>query len=562
MISFNIKNILILLAIAVLAGCYKDEEEGGVVIIKEIPEVIIDHNLVGTIITDNTTQVQSATVDYGSTSHQLTNKSYFYSEAKGVNKYRQPLTITYNNITYTYQSPYIENETNYNTFVLPSTFINKATTSNENFKQSLNGIEMTFDGSKFRKNGNPVSGNINLSFSAMKYENKGQYPGGLIVQDNDGKLQLLAPSSYFTVASGDIDLFEANIGLGNENIYQYDVIANVFRLSIIGNDGFYKLTRNGLYAIGNHDGYNIGYGKLLHKNEALNGEPFITNNVQLNQSYHTTNKGSFLCYVPQSEKLNVIVSGDCNNAINSFDILSEYQNLQDVEIILEGYKRHVIKGQIKDCDNQPIQKSLLKISFGNQSDQLIKYIDNADFEIEVSNCSEITQISVESEFLDGEERSRILAFEVNDTINLFHIHTCSNLSEEYLSLNINGVDNIMMQGEAVMENGRVRISFTNPSDNSMISFVTSSTRKETYNDEDLNIIIDAKNMGSEGYELQCGTSSSGCGFENFILTEYGETQSEFIRGYYKGRFWMKTFHPFVKAGYKNIEGVFHIRRDF
>ena len=40
-----------------------------------------------------------------------------------------------------------------------------------------------------------------------------------------------------------------------------------------------------------------------------------------------------------------------------------------------------------------------------------------------------------------------------------------------------------------------------------------------------------------------------------------KSKGDYVRGYYKGRFWVKTITP-LEAGYKNMEGVFHIKRPF
>ena len=82
-----------------------------------------------------------------------------------------------------------------------------------------------------------------------------------------------------------------------------------------------------------------------------------------------------------------------------------------------------------------------------------------------------------------------------------------------------------------------------------------------YENTQLNIAFEDKTLGTRGYSLYCPTSPYGCGFTKFVITHFPATQGQWIRGYFEGEFWIKTFQP-LTAGYRPVKGEFQVFRDF
>lgn len=551
---------LILLLSAI--GCYKDTETKEVIIKTDIPEVLIDHNMIGTLITDQTTPVKDAVVMYDNNIISLDNKSYFYAEGKQVNKYYEPLKVSTNSVELYYQDPNKENETNYHTFVTPSVIISESINANENLAHDYpSGVKLSISSETYRIGDAKYSGQINFSLSSMPYKAIGSYPGGRILQADDGELYMINPISYIIIDAVEIDYFEGTVDILEGDLYYYNESSHLWQeVNAFGQHTF-AIDQVGLYVNATSTKYSTVSMNLTNFNTIVNGEKVIIGQTDQTLT-HTTDKGSLITYIQAGTDLNLTVQNDCSQEVVTTAITQTIEDLGTIDLNLESYKTYVVRGSIKDCNNLSVEKSLLKINFGEQSEPIIKLIDKSDFSISVSNCDAISNLSLESELLNGEEVSQILAFETKDTIDVYHIHVCSGLSEEYLSIQIEDTNTLILKAEAILEGGKVKFNFYSDSDNTFISFATTMMRQNVYMDEDLNIVIQAPELGEKGYQLDCGTTNKGCGFEEFIITEYGEEKDEFIRGYYKGRFWVKTLRPIVTAGYKDVEGVFHIRRDF
>lgn len=80
-------------------------------------------------------------------------------------------------------------------------------------------------------------------------------------------------------------------------------------------------------------------------------------------------------------------------------------------------------------------------------------------------------------------------------------------------------------------------------------------------DEMCNILIQEPSFFGKKVELFCPTSTLGCGFDEVVITHIKDEDNGYIRGYFKGRFWTKTFDP-LSANYNEMSGEFQIKKDF
>ncbi len=77
----------------------------------------------------------------------------------------------------------------------------------------------------------------------------------------------------------------------------------------------------------------------------------------------------------------------------------------------------------------------------------------------------------------------------------------------------------------------------------------------------LNILLQSDTFNGKAFEIYCPTSTDGCGFERFSFTHFDYKGDKFIRGYFKGKFWTKSYGP-LKASYKQMEGEFQVKKEF
>lgn len=83
----------------------------------------------------------------------------------------------------------------------------------------------------------------------------------------------------------------------------------------------------------------------------------------------------------------------------------------------------------------------------------------------------------------------------------------------------------------------------------------------SYENTMLNILFEDQHLGTKGYSLYCPTSTTGCGFTQFTITHFPAQQGAWIKGYFEGSFWIKTFTP-LTAGYRPVKGEFQVYREF
>lgn len=555
---------LLILSLFILPtlGCYKDSEgPKKVIIIKDAPEVIIDHNLVGIVNDQDLQRLNDVNIQYGFNTSNLNDEDFFHLIAKGVDKYYEPLKISYDGLTLHYPYPMIENTTNYAQYIFPSSFSNTQLSSNQSSSIQLNNtLSIIIEENSFMKEGIPQTGDFSLRHTFLNYTPNGFYPGGQLIQNDLGEFKLLHPSDYFVIDLESGLTFNGTIDLEGKELYLYNEAYNFWRI-VTKENGLHLIENNGLYAIGSHTDYVEVSGNISSSNTNYNGEK-LTLKGSIDGKIHSTIDGQFISYAPTNSVLTIGLDADCGDLVESIETQEDPIINTQVEFDASSINTYVVKGQIKDCQSNKIESSILKIDLGNEAEPIIRVIDKNDFTLDIVTCQNIETITLESRLLNGDQKSQNLSFKTSDTIDVFHVYVCNEYDEDFMTMEVDGVTTILKNGKTTNVNGVLEISFSDEAEDINIGFVTGTMRQGTIVDEDINIILEAPTLSDIGYDLQCGTSTEGCGFEKFIITEYGSQTNDFLRGYYKGRFWVKTYQPKITAGYKDIEGVFHIRRTF
>ena len=149
-----------------------------------------------------------------------------------------------------------------------------------------------------------------------------------------------------------------------------------------------------------------------------------------------------------------------------------------------------------------------------------------------------------------------------DTVDIYSVFACEESKMEYLSLMVNGDRKMYWDlASSISPESRLLIEEGGEEHKLDLQIAISGMKDRAYADEELNIRFEDRSLGQSGYSLYCPTSSTGCGFTTFIITHYPETAGEWIRGYFEGTFWIKTFQP-LTAGYKSVRGEFQVYKEF
>jgi hypothetical protein len=234
-----------------------------------------------------------------------------------------------------------------------------------------------------------------------------------------------------------------------------------------------------------------------------------------------------------------------SEAIPAIDVTSEVSVIQ-------------LQGTARGCADEILSNHFLQIGMNDHETTL--YFDSGVFSLPLVICDE--SMLVTSYTNDWADHGPTIYWDTALELNLHSTYACAEAMQEYFALRINGDNKIYWTGQSQLTvSQRTHISAQDPLQPDAICNVwISGMGIGNFDDMQLNIQFEDVSLSNEGYSLYCPTSSEGCGFEDFEITHFGNT-GEWIRGYFQGTFWVKTFHP-LTAGNKKIVGEFQIYRDF
>ncbi len=139
-------------------------------------------------------------------------------------------------------------------------------------------------------------------------------------------------------------------------------------------------------------------------------------------------------------------------------------------------------------------------------------------------------------------------WEAAETVDVHTSMACDQAKNEYLSLVVAGDKKMYWNLTSEMQGGRLIIGDDSAEPDLDLKVYVEGLAEGIYADDMLNISFEDMNLGTRGYSLYCPTATSGCGFTDFTITHFAETEGEWIRGYFEGTFWIKTFNPLTAGG--------------
>lgn len=571
--------ILGLVFISSLNACYDNEETVTESETNDPPKVTISTTHAIKVTNENGQEVAEYSTIFGQQTQIYTNAGLKVFEGQKINKHGEKLTIIDNRgIEYQFLLSGHQNDINYSAVsIFTNRNVQQFTADQSFLLEKNNEIQLTTVANTFHVNGSNYTGNLTAQTFvpnlAIAYHNLA-VPQIRTAKNHKGQRVFLTISNTFFVdfkasgtsgVTGDISLTGDIQGLinGKTKLWYCDIDAAIWKeINFTSNNSEVKFNyqKSGFYSIAEETPGIYVSGQLL-----LDGDPI--SNMQLKigketnvQYLHTSAQGHWMAFLPADSRVPVEVVADCG-VIKSLSIETNNTDIQNYSIDLNDLKSQFskVQGQVKDCNGKKVSSYILN-KHGNTNDYFLGRDEAVNVWIPTCNSSEIT---LSTSDISGVESGNRVVWTVKEELNTGTWFACARAKNPYFNLIIDG-ENKMYWESSTSRNTDDRMLILlqqNGGGERPLTIYAPSDGVGTKPDNQLNILLREKSFVGKSYELYCPTSTLGCGFESFEITHFDHANDGIIRGYFKGRFWVKTFEP-LTAGYKNIEGEFQVKKEF
>jgi len=579
--TFRIYILLSLFLLVFVSSCYEDKlvVDDTDLLNKSHPAIDVNGDIVGFVQDEFGNKLSGYNIKMLDGIYNSDFTAYYHFKAIKANKNGTLIQLNKDQNNYQFMVKPIENEVCY----FKHTIITKPTIHNESSDKSIvlnenEGFRLEIEKDAFRLRNDKYEGEVKISLFEHNLQNPvhlESLPGDHLAFDKDSNDVWLDiyNSFYIKLQSQDGDVLsiekekakvfiKSNECVGclvwkynNKNYYWEEY-------STIDNNSF-SINKPGFYCLANPNIYNLVEGQLN-----VNGIPLINSPIEiysdgrLLERVFTTNSGKWVTHLPVNGEYEYKVKLGCDKSIEeSFNIEEK-----DLKMLIKNFEKDNIssvniKGEVRDCSNQLENNSFLKL----QQNEIEKYFffANSKINIDLLMCS---LESLELQFVNEkwDNFGPVLSYDLNEAeINLDRVYSCSQIKQDgFFNIRMDGEEKLFSITEAKWIDGRTRIKvYDYLNIDSELELFISGKEARVYDDSELNIYLYKFEVGGKKYDMNCRKSSTGCGFESFEIEEYGNLRNSWIKGKFKGRFWMKSYDP-LKANYKNIEVEFLVPRNF
>lgn len=273
---------------------------------------------------------------------------------------------------------------------------------------------------------------------------------------------------------------------------------------------------------------------------------------------HTTNTGAWAIQLPSSTTCQISIQFPCGDTQDiSLVTNSENEMVTTLEITNDKIENVLIKGTARDCNANPLEGNF---TIAEGTTETLLFSDHPEINTHIPTCIN-GEIAISSyNPLDGESGPSV-TWPAADTVDIRSSFACIQAREEYLSLVVSGEKKMYWNLKSELDGSRMVIEDDGSIPDLDFKVFVEGQAQGLYDDTMLNILFEDMNLGTRGYSLYCPTATSGCGFTDFTITHFAEAEGQWIRGYFEGKFWIKTFNP-LTAGYRTVAGEFQVYREF
>lgn len=548
----------------ILVSCHKDEDTLVTIIdTPDAPEVLIDTRL-ATIVDTISPDAGNSLQFFDGKDNAFAQTSFAITDGKMVSRDRELIRLQTSKHEFSKVIALIENDVNYAEWAIPTlNTTNGHSSGNVQVDLDEAGILNIGPNTLTRLDGSEYAGSYTVDWSVFEPGTATSkfLPSYTALQSNGAVKQLLPEISLFIgiqANDGTELLLKPGTFIEQSSFRASSWSFDADKAAWINNGEARKIevSKSGYYMLGEtaHE-VRVG-GTLLINNQLTPHYPITVSYEGQKRQIFTTNGGKWALLLPAEASCVASVLLPCGTEQNiQFDVRDSSDPISLV-IYNAGITNALLQGNVKGCSGETIADPMLIVE--GTAPQFF-FPSDSDFSIYYPTCDG-DQVGVQGVSQQSMETGPAVSWDSKDTIQLQTVFACDAANEEYLFLTVDGDRKMYwdmhsaftMQDRVLIENGNPEAEFQ--------LFISGEMEGE-YEDTMLNILFNDPQLGSRGFSLYCPTATSGCGFTKFTITHFPEASGQWIRGYFQGRFWIKTYHP-LTAGYRDVSGEFQVYREF
>jgi len=170
---------------------------------------------------------------------------------------------------------------------------------------------------------------------------------------------------------------------------------------------------------------------------------------QTSGSGYTNGNGTVSGVIPANADLLMEVRNVCGDALYSQTIgpfnTNANVDLGNITITGTGINSTIISGNLLDCNSLPVTNGLVIAEF--QGEAIYQYTTTSNFVMNVTTCTNTSNVEVTGINLDSFEESAVLSAPPNSTTDFGNINTCINPLQNYVSITIDGVNALFFDAQ-------------------------------------------------------------------------------------------------------------------
>ena len=265
-------------------------------------------------------------------------------------------------------------------------------------------------------------------------------------------------------------------------------------------------------------------------------------------SGYTCEGGTVAGLIPANEILELEILGVCGEALYTQAIgpFGEDTDLGTIAIPTSQLGATTLTGQLVDCDGNAVENGVVIANFTNGT--VYEYLSDGSFSFTFSSCASVTDVEVTGYDLNALTQSDVVLATTNQSNDLGSIEICDVQLQNFISVNIDGVEQVYLNCVGLDSLGSTEIVYQDFFNNDgFIKLVVGGNTAGDYSDNHILFqFFDFNNNWIFSNEM----------LETVVVTEYGAVGEQIV-GSFSGTV---TNNPNQNPTEITISGAFSVER--
>ncbi|MCB9308595.1 MAG: hypothetical protein H6567_00880 [Lewinellaceae bacterium] len=570
------KIVWLFLMLSFAFSCHDNEELTKVEDINDPPKIVVSTNHFCRVKDENGSNIKIQSATFAGKIWKPSPEGNLLLDGKNISKYDEPIDIvSEDGETSRLFLSGIENDVNYQTLTIFRNSQEFTFSSNQPQKVTLdNDIRLNFQENSYKVDNTNYSGSVTAEMIVPTLDNQNhinalpQVRKGKKISGGIGYLQI-ANAFYLSIKSDSGQTIESELNIdgnitklnsGTAKLWFFNSDEAMWveqPFENIRNSVVFDHKKSGYYCIAEWQPGAYFSGRCHITHDPLTNLKIKFLEPKAHFEIFTTNDGNWTTYLPVNTDVKAEILSTCGKIddinLNTFNA----QIVHDKDISSSGSTFAFVNGKVKDCEGKDVTSFIMtETTSGNTY-----YFKDHDLHFYIPTCGQ-ENFAFYISNPSGSEKGGEVICKNESVINSGTLLACNKAKESYFNLIIEGKNKIYWQTKAsLQQDGRMVLQALDEQMAVVLSVYLPSDGVGMKKDEMCNILLQEQSFLGKSIEIYCPTSTLGCGFDDVVITHFGSGTDPFIRGYFNGRFWTKTFQPLI-AGYQELLGEFQIKKEF